>query len=311
MIFDLHCDTIDRLINSKDRLKKNNFSVDVEKLKKSNANAQIFALYVSLQLEEDPLKKCLKMIDRFYSEIELNKEDIKLATNYDEFIKNKNENKISAFLSVEEGGTLQGNLYNLRILNKLGVRVMTLTWNIENEIGYPNINHDYIEKGLKKFGFEVVSEMNRLGMIIDISHLSDKGVKDVLNYSKAPVIASHSNARAICNHKRNLTDEMIKGIAKNGGVIGINFEKTFLSDKDVGTVEYIVNHIKHIINVGGENCVGIGSDFDGISTKNLEMQNVGEIYKLIDGLKKANFTEDVIEKIMYKNALRLVKDVMI
>jgi membrane dipeptidase len=184
-----------------------------------------------------------------------------------------------------------------------------LTWNFPNEIGYPNCEKQYMDKGLTPFGQEVVHEMNRLGMIIDTSHLSDAGFYDVAKLSTKPFVASHSNARAVCGHTRNLTDDMIKLLSDKGGVMGINFEKSFLGGNDVSRVEDMIKHIRHIVSVGGIGVAAIGTDFDGISPSR-EIDNIGEMYKLYDGLKASRFSEDDIDRIFFKNAMRVIKDVM-
>lgn len=308
---DLHCDTIDMLLNNQSNwnLAKNNLSVDIEKMKRGNSLAQFFALYINQKKTKKPLETCLQMLDKFYLELDWNNDSIALATNYKDLIKNKQKDKISAFLSIEGGEAINGNLYNLRNFYRLGVRLMTLTWNFPNEIGFPNCKNEYVYRGLTSFGQEVVIEMNNLSMLIDVSHLSDKGFYDVARLSKKPFIASHSNSRTITNHPRNLTDEMIKILSQKGGVIGINFEKSFLGKNVPAKVSDMINHIKHIKNIGGIDVISIGSDFDGIELPS-EINNIGEIDKLSSELKKNNFSEEEIEKIFYKNALRVIKDTL-
>jgi membrane dipeptidase len=311
-LIDLHCDTILRLMENKDKyeLKNNNFSVDLEKLKKANSLAQFFAMYVDLNETKDPLQRCLEMIDKFYLELSKNQSDIHIARNCLELEKNNNEGKISAFLTIEEGGVIKGDIENLRKLYGLGVRLITLTWNYPNEIGYPSCLDDCRDSGLTKFGTEVVYEMNNLGMLIDVSHLSDKGFYDVANLSSKPFVASHSNSRSIMGHCRNLSDDMIRTLSEKGGVLGINFEKFFLSESSKSRVDDMIHHIKYIRNVGGIEVISIGTDFDGISP-NLEIEDIGQINKLVDALKANKFSEDEIEKICYRNALRVIKDVLI
>ncbi len=309
-VLDFHCDTISELMNHHNMgLRENKLSVDIEKLKKANSMSQFFALYIDLKEHKDPLSICLKMVDKFYQELELNKEDLVLARNYAELMSNKHNKKISAFLTIEEGGALKGELYNLRNFYRLGVRLITLTWNYPNEIGFPNHEGKYLNKGLTFFGRQVVEEMNNLGMLIDVSHLSDGGFYDVAKLSKQPFVASHSNARGIKNHTRNLTDNMIKILAEKGGILGINFASEFLGDTELSKVSHMVRHIKYIKKIGGIEVVSLGSDFDGISPP-LEIENIGQIDKLWNGLKKEGFTEEEIEKIAYKNALRVIKDVL-
>ncbi|WP_346888407.1 dipeptidase [Clostridium sp. UBA1056] len=311
-IIDLHCDTIEHLTDNKDmELKKNNLAIDLEKLKRGNSLAQFFALFIDLYEQPKAFNRAMDMLNRFYEEIEKNNHEINVAKNYEDINKNREEGKISAFLTIEEGEAIEGSHKNLRNFYDLGVRLMTLTWNYENSIGYPNCKEEFRNKGLKNFGLETVEEMNKLGMIIDVSHLSDGGFYDVARYSKQPFVASHSNSRTICNHSRNLTDDMIRVLSEKGGVTGINFEKSFLREGgSKSSVIDMVKHINHISNIGGIDVVALGSDFDGINPKNLEISNMGEIDKLIIELQKAGYHESNIEKILYKNALRVIKEVL-
>ncbi|MCY6483390.1 dipeptidase [Clostridium aestuarii] len=307
-LIDFHCDTVSKIYNDNTELFENKYSVDINKLKKGNCAAQFFALFIELDKVKNPLQYTLKMLDKFYIELEKNIDYIALARNYDELIKNKSDNKISAFLTIEEGAALKGDLSNLRNFHRLGIKLITLTWNFPNEIGYPNCNSKYMNKGLTPFGYELIEEMNNLNMIIDVSHLSDGGFFDVCRLSKTPFIASHSNARTITNHPRNLSDEMIKLLAKKGGVMGLNFYGNFLGGNDFSKIEDMIRHIKHIKNIGGIDVISLGTDFDGIDS-NLEIKNTGEINKLISALQKNNFSESEIEKIFYKNALRFLKEI--
>jgi len=308
-LIDLHCDTILRCVGSGNQknLKENDFSIDIGKLRRAGSLAQFFAMFVDLAKFEKPMDECLDMIDRFYAEIEENKDDIAYAGSFNELKANKSKGKISAILTVEEGGTIEGKMSNLRNLYRLGVRLITLTWNYPNCIGYPNYQWTYSDRGLTPFGKEVVEEMNRLGMIIDVSHLSDKGFFDVAKLSKKPFVASHSNARAVKEHPRNLSDDMLRLLAEKGGVTGINLEPEFLGDG--GSLEAITAHVKHMANIAGIEVIAIGTDFDGINPRS-ELTNIGEIDMLVEVLKKHGFTEDELDKMMYKNALRVIKDVL-
>ncbi len=315
-IIDLHCDTIDMLLREKrgSELSKNDLTVDIQKLKEGKSLAQTFAMFVDMGEQDNAHDYCMKMYNKFIQEIEKNKESISLATNYNQIIENENKGKISALLSIEEGGVLQGNIENLNKFYDLGVRMMTLTWNYENEIGYPNAIEEFRNKGLKPFGIEVVKRMDELGMLIDVSHLSDGGFYDVAKYSKNPFIATHSNARKIANHPRNLTDDMIKIIANSGGVIGLNFFHMFLSNdydaiNKTSKIEDMIKHIKHITNIGGIDVMAIGTDFDGITSK-VEVEDISKMNKLSNALLKEGFNEDEIDKILYKNVLRVIKEVL-
>lgn len=306
---DLHCDTIMGLMDKGENecLANNSLNVDIKKLKAGNSLVQFFALFIDMAEHGNPLEYCLKMADRFHHEIECNKQDIELALNYEDITTNTAKGKISAFLTIEEGGSLKGDLSNLRNFYRLGVRLLTLTWNYPNELGFPNCKEEYRSRGLTSFGEHVVNEMNRLGMIIDVSHLSDQGFYDVARLSSKPFVASHSNARNITNHSRNLTDDMIKALADKGGVMGINFARDFLGSNDISRVEDMIRHIKHIYKVGGIDVLAVGSDFDGISPE-LEIHDFSEMGKLVIALESHNFSPEDIDKICFKNALRVIKD---
>ena len=320
-IIDFHCDTISQLYDLKQggediNLRKNRLHLDIEKMRKSDYMLQVFASYVDLGSNNKPLESCLNYIDLLHNEAEKNNEHIGIVYTYEDILKNIEKNKMSALLSIEEGGVCKGNLSLLRNFHRLGVRMMTLTWNYENELAYPNgyfCDKENKRKGLKEKGFEFINEMERLGIIIDVSHLSDDGIYDVYNNTTKPFIASHSNARGLCSHQRNLTDDMIKKIGERGGLIGVNFYSSFLNDNykcsDTSKIDDIINHMKYISNIGGIDCVGIGSDFDGIDCP-LEFVDASNTQLIYHKMKKLGFREEEIEKIFYKNALRLFKELL-
>lgn len=199
--------------------------------------------------------------------------------------------------------------------------MMTLTWNFQNQLAWPNCIDlktgtciPETEHGLTKKGFEFVELMEELGMVVDVSHLGDAGFWDVVKASKRPFAASHSNARGMASHVRNLTDDMIRTLADRGGVMGINFCASFLSDGENGAestksrISDMIRHIRYIKNLGGIECIGLGSDYDGIVSE-LELTSPADFPKLSDALLKEGFTETEVEKIFYKNVLRLYTDV--
>jgi len=306
-MIDLHCDTILLLDEAGHRanLKENPFSIDLKKLQKNKSLAQFFALFIELEAFDEPWNYFEKLYKRFNKEMAANSNTIKHVRSYEEMIKN---NKISAFLTVEEGGIIGEDFSKLKQLYTLGVRLITLTWNFPNSIGYPNVN-GYSNNGLTKFGKEVVEYMNTAGMIIDVSHLSDAGFRDVASLSKKPFIASHSNARSIVNHSRNLTDDMIRSIANSGGVVGINFCPSFINKDGVSTINMIVKHMLHIIDKGGIDVMAIGTDFDGIKGP-LEIEDISQMHLLKDALIKEGLSQNQIEKIWQSNAKRVLREVL-
>lgn len=323
-VADMHCDTIYEIYKSQKttqniELKSNDLNVSIEKMKKGGYLIQNFAMFTHLKETNDPERHVQHMIDTFYNELEKNKDDIEIAYNYQDIMKNQNKHKMSALLTLEEGDVICHDLAYLRNYYRLGVRMITLTWNFENAIGSPNFyskskNKGYGEyddiHGLTDFGIQYVKECERLGIIIDVSHLSDAGFYDVLKYTKAPFVASHSNARSICPHARNMSDDMIKQLAKRGGVIGINYAAGFLEENGKKSrIDAMVKHIQYIKELAGIDCIGLGSDFDGIS-QNLEMKDCSYLPLLEQALYEEGFNKNEVEKIFYKNVLRIYQQVL-
>lgn len=305
---DLHCDTAYRLLNENLKLKNSICKVDLEKLKKGGALAQTFAFFIDLEeINKNPFYEFKKMYKYFINEIDENKNNIQIIKNLNDLKKCEEKSKLGAILSIEEGEVLEGDINKIEEVYNLGIRIITLTWNYENSIGYPNYKLKFKDKGLKPKGIEMVSKMEEVGIIPDASHLSDGGFYDLIKICKKPFIATHSNARTIRNHPRNLTDEMIKLLANKGGVMGLNFCSDFVGESDITKVEDLVMHAKHIRNIGGIDVLSLGSDFDGIGNE-VEIKDTSEMNKLYNELGKVGFTYDDIEKIFYKNALRVLKD---
>lgn len=323
-VWDLHCDTLSELRYAQNEgrealFEKNpSLQIDLEGLKKGDYLLQCFACFVNLGTDrKNPLAACLEMTDIFYELLEKYPELIQVRTPED-IQRLPGSGRIGAMLTVEEGAVCLDDVRILRDLYRLGVRMMTLTWNHENGLASPNNvpgDADTVwpcspvtDKGLKEKGFEFIEEMERLHMIIDVSHLSDAGILDVLKTAKRPFAASHSNARSICGHVRNLTDEMIREMGERGCLIGLNYCASFLDpcmdrSKVKSRVRFMVQHIRHIINIGGTELLALGSDFDGIEG-DLEIASAKDLPRLADGLSREGFSEGEIEKIFYRNAMR-------
>lgn len=319
-VVDMHCDTIGELWKAEKAgkpisLRSNSLHIDLEKMQKGDYLLQNFAMFVFLGREKDPLVNVLEMIDVYNRAMAENADIIGPVLNYEDIEKNRAVGKLSGMLTIEEGAVLKGNPYVVRSLYQLGVRMLTLTWNFENEIGYPNTivkAKDYDPSrhyGLKPEGIEIVREMNRVGMIVDVSHLGDDGFWDVVKYCDGPFVASHSNARAVCNHTRNMTDDMIRALADKGGVMGLNFCGDFLNPNGKSRVEDMVRHAKHIINVGGSDILGLGTDYDGIDG-DLELDHCDKMPLLAQEMERQGFSTQQIEKIFHGNVLRLYREVL-
>ncbi len=316
-LIDMHCDTFWKLMeeNECSNLRENKYCVDMKKMKHAGCIAQFFACFIFVRQfngdYEAGYEYALSMIERAKQEFYQNNTEIALATTKQELLLNQRENKISAFLTIEEGGIIAGKHKRLETLYEQGIRLMTLLWNQENCIGFPNSKDPMImSQGLKPFGREIVERMNELGMIIDVSHLSDGGFWDVIRLSDSPIVASHSNARELCNHPRNLSDDMIKALATRGGIAGVNFYPYFLNGQDKAGIQEIVSHIRYMLHVGGEDFVSLGTDFDGFDDANNEIAHLGEIEQLYNALKKEGITERQIEKIWSGNIMRIINDIL-
>ena len=319
-ILDMHCDTLTNL-DGNTKLRNNNLHIDLMKMKQNNYLLQNFAIFVDIDKQKNRMYFVLKNINKFYKEMELNKDLIKQVYSYNDIIENKNNNLMSAMLTLEEGDVIENDLDILELYYHLGVRMITLTWNYPNSIGYPNftpskdIDRNKMLRqlntadGLTPFGIKYLKKCEELGIIIDVSHLGDKGFYDVLKYSTKPFVASHSNSRKICNVARNLSDEMILELHKRNCVMGINFCEDFINNDGNGSIDNIIKHINHIKEIGCIDNIGLGSDFDGINTRK-EMDDCSKIYLLIDKLKDNGYTNDEIEKICYKNVLRIYKEIL-
>lgn len=358
-VIDMHCDTISVLLDDRrwgrwEGLRRNECHVDLVRMRESGYMVQNFALFVNLGQTKDPWDRAQELYRYYREEIEKNRDLIAPVYAFSDIRENDAAGRLSALLTVEEGAVCGGDPDKLRKLYEMGVRMLALTWNFDNEIGHPNFSGRLKEDwqkaagawkecgekdpareelrrrageardaflhtpnligGLTEKGRELVALMEELGMIPDVSHLSDAGFYDVLEVTGKPFVASHSNARAVCPNVRNMTDDMIRRLSERGGVMGLNFCADFLEEKPLGTknpgtIEAVVRHAKHILSVGGQEVLGLGSDFDGIDTHE-ELPGVQAMEALWEGLHRAGFTEAQLDKIFYGNVLRVYKDTL-
>lgn len=302
MIIDLHSDTIYRIWKDGGNLIRNDYSIDKAKLEKGDVLFQCFALFVPMYENVPESKRALSPW-QILSEL------------HSVFAEKTAEAGIDdkAVLTTEEGASIEGDISRLQTLKEWGVRIFGLTWNYENELGYPN-SHDknVMGKGLKERGIEAVKECGRLGIAVDVSHLSDGGFWDVLKYAEGPVLATHSNARSIADVPRNLSDDSLRALADKGGVAGLNLCPAFLdasfSTDDANAISRVsdaARHVMHIWKTAGEDFLALGSDFDGIEG-NLEISSPDRFYLLSDELERQGMPMSIIEKLFYRNAQRVL-----
>ena len=313
-IVDLHCDTIMECMLKNQGLAGRPGHINLEKLAKAGSMAQCFTLFT---ISNDMQDECNyhgevydiynKMYETFAREMELNKDVIRQARSAEEILKNNAEGKLSAILTIEDCIFVEGKMERIEEMAKRGVKMASLTWNYENSIGYPNNKNAELHKlGLKPFGIEAVEAMNDLGIIVDVAHLSEGGFWDVMKYSKKPICASHSCARALCDHPRNLTDEQLAAMGNSGSVVGVNFYSAFLEKDNLtySSDEAILKHMVYIANKAGIETLALGSDFDGIDC-DLEMKDYSGFPVLLEKMQK-HFTDDQIDLITHKNFLRIL-----
>ena len=317
---DMHCDTVSEALKRGENIERNNLCADVERLLQSGARAQFFACFVNAaeygygkksipesRVWDEAYRKALEMME---SVQKAESGRLRIAVKPEHIC--RDGDTLSGILAVEEGGILNGRPERLDELYDRGVRLLTLTWTYRNCIGSPNSREQAVmEQGLSRFGFCVLEQMNSLGMIIDVSHLSDAGFRDCIAHSSAPVVASHSNARALCRHPRNLSDRMLRVLGEKGGVAGVNFYSPFLRERGKAELSDIARHIRRMVRFAGEEGVALGSDFDGFAPADCPagLSGVTDMEKIWAALEKEGFTQRQIEMIAWDNAKRIINDV--
>ncbi|HHU76138.1 MAG TPA: membrane dipeptidase [Firmicutes bacterium] len=312
-VFDAHCDTVGYFTGEKGSyhfLEINERAhVDLPRLKAGGVKAQVFALFIEPHFKpNEALKRCLYLLDAYHRVVKECPQELATVGNYAQLHEMAGTDKIAAILLVEGGEVLQGNLEVLGRLNRLGIRGLGLTWNTENQISGAAME-GAASRGLTRFGREIVREMNRLGMIIDLAHISRRGFYDVLDVSRVPVIVSHANVAAICDHPRNLTDQQMRALRENNGVLGISFYPPFISHQKADLAR-LLDHFVHAADIMGVNHLGIGSDFDGIDVVLEELKDVSFLPRLISGLYRRGFNKKEVGKILFDNFLRVAEETL-
>jgi len=289
--------------------------IDIPRINEGGVNCLIFAMYVNPQYNAR-LLRLVQMLDTFKTHLDENSEKIALTTNYSEIKETIKDGKIAALISVEGGEPLEGRIEPLRTIYRLGVRSLTLTHFPRNELG----DGSGADSGshLTVFGKEVVEEMNKLGMIVDISHLNETGFWDVIDLTKDPLMATHSNCKALCSHHRNLTDEQVKALAETGGVLNLSFCGAFLKEgigfgdqeelKKLEVSDWL-DHLDHAVELVGTDHVGIGSDLDG-GCGFPGLDDVTKFPRLTQGMVSRGYSDEDIEKVLGGNNMRVFKEVL-
>ena len=312
-IIDMHCDTLIECWRHKERsLRSGKGHLNLDLMMNHQAMAQFFAIYLSRNEMQtmDPYDIFHGIYENYKNEMKDNEDIIKPAYSAEDIVKNSEEGLLSSFLTIEDGVFIDGKIERIQEVYDLGVRLITLIWGYPNSVGYPCYDDDKENsQGLTEFGLQVVEKMNALGMIVDVSHMSEGGFYDVAKHSKTPFMATHSCSKTLCGHKRNLTDDQLKVIGETGSVAGINFECSFLKEgSDYATIEQIITHLKYMVDKAGIEHIGFGSDFDGIDTTG-ELVDYSGYDKVMKAMESV-FTAREIDKLTHENVLRTMKDII-
>ncbi len=304
-LFDLHCDTLYEAHKRSASLYENDLALSFSRLENYPKFCQILAMWTDHRTDGNTAyKNFFEARQKLADELKLHP-NIKLCESAADLQKCEGQNLGALFLAVEGGRILGDDITRLDELYKSGVRFFTLVWNDECAIGGSNGT----DVGLTDFGVRVVNRCSRLGIIPDVSHASDRLTEDVIamcQERKNVCIATHSNSRTVCNHTRNLTDENFIKISKLGGIVGISLAPMHLTLEEKCTVDDIVRHIEHYMSLGGEECVCLGCDLDGVDRLPEGIASVSDLYKIADALGRINYTDTLIEKVFYTNAKNFV-----
>ena len=289
--------------------------IDIPRTQMGGVDCLLFAMYVS-PLYSSRLLRLVQMLDAFNVEVGKNPDTIRVATSHKEIIETVNDGRIAAVITVEGGEPLEGKIESLRTVYRLGARSLTLTHFPRNDLG----DGSGADSGshLTDFGREVVEEMNRLGMIVDISHINETGFWDVVGLSTDPILATHSNCKALCSHHRNLEDDQIRAMAEKGGVINLSFCAGFIKDgvgfgdpealKKVTILDWL-DHLDHAVELVGTDHVGIGSDLDG-GCGFPGLDDITRFPDLTQGLVSRGYSDQDIKQILGGNNMRVFKKVL-
>ena len=351
IVVDTHADTLWRMLDRGDDISKRstNGHIDIPRLKAGGVDAEFFAIWVQPAYAPNYAHRALRLIDKLYDTVRRNSDSMMLARTPDDIRAAAAQGKVAALMGIEGGHAIENDLGLLRMFHELGVRYMTLTWSFNTD--WADSSGDTSDwNGLNDFGVKVVREMNRLGMLVDVSHVSDATFNDVMKTTRVPVIASHSSCRAICNAPRNMTDEMLTAMRDNGGVVMINFYSAFLDQrfrdesraaaekmkprisavgerflldpvgredamwaihKDVDEsvtpppLTRLIEHIEHVIEIAGIDHVGLGSDFDGVTSLPVGMEDVSKLTAITRALLERGHSEADVEKVLGGNFMRV------
>lgn len=323
MIFDAHCDiwthvARKRLEGEQDIIRK----YHLNKFKESDINGGIFVVWVDPPYDKNPKNRTKQILDKIQEEIKDSNDIVQIINNSEDFDKAKEHNKIAILIGMEGLQAIDDNIDDIEKLYSFGVRHASLTWNEENKLATGAKGN--IERGLTEDGAKLVRKMEKLGMVLDVSHANEKTFWDICKVATKPFIASHSNCRSLCDVPRNLTDDQLREIASRNGVVGINSYEEFVSSNlEKRTIEGLVDHIDHMVEVMGINHIGLGFDFaEYMNSETLKhyastytygvrgLEDTTKAKNIINALETRGYSKEDIEKICYKNFYRVIKEII-
>ncbi len=298
IIADTHCDTLCRIVDEGAGFADGAYNVTLNKIKKYEHYTQVFACFIDPIYKENAKERCLRLIGEFYRQAALC--GMAVCRSHEDIARARKAHIPAAILSVEGGECIE-SLRDLENYARLGVKMAALTWNYDNHIA----GGVFGSGGLSEFGRRVVRRMDELKMAVDVSHLNERSFWEVLETTKAPPIASHSSSYSVCAHKRNLTDEQFREIVRCGGYVGINFYPLFLNGTKKAGIDDVLHHIDRFLELGGEDTIGIGADFDGVDCLPERLEGSDKLACLFERMEQLGYTQKVVEKITYGNFDRM------
>ncbi len=307
-LVDGHCDTLSKALDEKSNLENTKYCFNLVDANNKTPCIQMMAAYIDPKYVDNKFggfNRATNILEQF-EKYKDNKEIINIL-NKDDLYRVINEKKVGIILTLENGSAISGNIQNIEKLYEKGIRVMSITWNEDNDLGCGALTKN--DKGLTEFGEEYIKKLEEKNIIIDVSHSSEKTFWDITKCTNNTIVATHSCVYSICNHPRNLKDNQIIEIANRNGIIGICFASHFLNKSGISNSSDIIKHIKYIKDLVGIDYVGLGSDFDGVdfSKMPLDIKGIKDIDKLEKNMKIEGFTEEEINKVMGENWLRVLK----
>lgn len=302
-LFDLHCDTITQYTANKEDFFCKDTMVSVNELSKFQRYVQAIAIFVPDDRRGPAAEEYFNQHYAWFKHLmEKNKDVVEQINCFADIDRVTKAGKMGAMLAIEGAAALGGKLENVQRLYDCGVKMMTLTWNGDNELAS---GHD-TQKGFTPFGRDAVKEMERVGMIVDASHLNDVGFWELCEFAEKPFLETHSNIRSVCGHRRNVTEERFAEYVKRGGIIGLNLCQRFIIPEGPAVADELFKHVYRMLELGGENVVACGSDFDGASIDE-SLNTPVKFAGFADYMLQHGISESVVNKIMFENAYNFFK----